>query len=161
MRILSIVLFIALFLSACQSDPASSYQELDLLSYGVPIKIMAPDSVDVKKEDWIAQQGITVSKDEGYEVQIWAGQASTTDLSTLKANKLAEVKSNRLFSKVVQEDSDGFIFENKIDSTTLFYGFYHFVIQGDNEYTFQNGLRGNFTLEQAERMYEAVKPVEK
>jgi len=156
MRILNVVLFLCLLIFACESDPKESYKELNLLSYGVPISIMAPDSAAVKKEDWIAQQGITVSKGDDYEVQIWAGQASTTDLAALKANKLAEIKSNRLFSKIVKEDTNGFLFENKLDSTTQFYGFYHFVIQGDNEYTFQNGLRGNFTLEQAERMYESV-----
>lgn len=161
MRIWSALLLISLFVLGCASDPASNYKELDLLSYGVPIKIMAPDSADVKKEDWIAQQGITVSKGDDYEVQIWAGEAASTDVATLKANKLAEVQSNRWFSKIIKEDSDGFIFENKIDSTTSFYGFYHLVIQGDNEYTFQNGLRGNFTLEQAEQMYDAVKPAKK
>lgn len=161
MRILSLVLFISLLFFACESDPAATYKELNLLSYGVPITIMAPDSAAVKKEDWIAQQGITVSKGEDYEVQIWAGQATTNDLATLKAGKLAEVKSNKIFSKIIKEDNNGFVFESKIDSSTMYYGFYHFVLQGDNEYTFQNGLRGNFTLEQAERMYNAVQPVKK
>ncbi|MFT5385777.1 MAG: hypothetical protein ACI8VT_003309 [Saprospiraceae bacterium] len=157
MRLFSFLLFFCLILTACTNDPISNYQELDLMQYGVPLKIMAPDSADVKKEDWISQQGVTVKKDD-YEVQIWSSQASTPDVATLKANKLAEVKSNRLFSKVIQENSDGFIFENKLDSLTRFYGFYHLVIQGDHEYTFQNGLRGNFTLAQVENMYKAVKP---
>ena len=159
MRLLSVLVSCCLIFSACTNDPADSYKKLDLMSYGVPITIMAPDSADIKKEDWISQQGITIKKGD-YEVQVWASQATTTDRATLKANKLAEVKSNRLFSKIVKEDPDGFIFENKLDSATLFYGFYHLVIQGDHEYTFQNGLRGNFTLEQAENMYEAVRSVE-
>jgi hypothetical protein len=157
MKIFSFLLVSCLILSSCTNDPLSDYKELDLMQYGVPLKIMAPDSADVKKEDWISQQGITIKKGD-YEVQVWSSDASTPDIATLKANKLAEVKSNRLFSKIVQEDSDGFIFENKLDSLTLFYGFYHMIIQGDHEYTFQNGLRGNFTLPQVENMYKAVKP---
>lgn len=159
MRILNAVLFFCLFLLACESDPLSDYKELDLMQYGVPLKIMAPDSAVVKKEDWISQQGVTIKKDD-YEVQVWASEASVPDAATIKANKLAEVKSNQLFSKIIKEDNNGFIFENKLDSTTMYYGFYYLVVQGDNEYSFQNGLRGNFTLDQAERMYEAVQPKE-
>ena len=161
MRILSILLFSFFILSSCNSDPASNYKELDLMAYGVPITIMAPDSADIKKEDWISQQGVTVTKGKDYDLQIWASQATVSDVATLKATKLEDIKSNDLFSKIIKDDPAGFIFENKLDSTTLYYGFCHLVIQGDNEYEFRNGLRGNFTLEQAERMYDSVKSVDK
>lgn len=161
MRVLSFLLLISLMISACTSDPASSLKELDLMSYGIPLKIMAPDSADIKKEDMIVQKGVSIKKGEDYDVQIWASEASSIDVATAKANKLADVKSSRIFSKIIKEDNNGFIFENQIDSTTLYYGFYHIVIQGDNEYVFQNGLRGNFTLEQAERMYNSVKTIPK
>ncbi len=161
MRILSFLLFASLVLSSCNSDPASSYNQLDLMGHGVPLIIMAPDSADIKKEDWITSQSVTIKKGEDYDVQIWISQISSNDLPTLKSKKKTEVEGNRFFSKIVKEDSNGFIFENKLDSATLFYGFCHLVLQGDNEYVFQNGLRGNFTLEQAERMYDAVKPVTK
>lgn len=161
MRILSFIIITCLIFTACTSDPVDSFKELNLLSYGVPITIMAPDSPDVKKEDWITQQGITVTKGEDFDLQIWAGQASSLDVATLKAEKLAEVKTNKLFSQVIKEEPNGFIFENKIDSAILFYGFYHLRIQGDNQYIFQNGLRGNFTKEQAETMYKAVQPIKK
>lgn len=156
MRLLISILLSVLVLSACTSDPATSYQELNLTSYGVPLSIMAPDSATIKKEDWITQQSVSVTQGD-YDVQIWTGEASN-DLATIKANKLAEVKSNKIFSTIVKEEPSGFIFENKPDSSTMYYGFYHFIVQGDYLYTFQNGLRGNFTKEQAERMYEAVKP---
>lgn len=156
MRLLSLLLFICLTLFACQSDPASKYSELDLMSYGVPLKIMAPDSADIKKEDMVVQKGVSIKKGEDYDVQIWASEASSLEVATVKANKLADTKSRPIFSQIIKEDDHGFIFENKIDSNTLYYGFYHIVIQGDNEYIFQNGLRGNFTKEQAEAMYEAV-----
>ncbi len=161
MRLLSFIIITCLIFTACKSDPTAAYTELNLLSYGVPISIMAPDSAIVKKEDWFSQQGITVEKGDDYDLQIWAGVASSPDVSTVKAAKLAEVKSNRLYSKIIKEETDGFIFETKPDSSTLYYGFYHIIIQGDNQYTFQNGLRGNFTLEQAEMMYNSVKPVKK
>ncbi len=155
MRLLTSILLAVLVLSACTPDPTSNYQELNLTSYGIPLSIMAPDSPTIKKEDWITQQSVSVTQGD-YDVQVWTGEASN-DLATIKANKLAEVKSNKIFSSVIKEETDGFIFENKLDSSTLYYGFYHFIVQGDYLYTFQNGLRGNFTKEQAENMYEAVK----
>jgi hypothetical protein len=156
MRLLISVLLGVLVLSACTSDPASEYKELNLTSYGIPLSIMAPDSAKIKKEDWITQQSVSVSQGD-YDVQVWAGERPG-DLATVKANKLAEVKSSDIFSSIIQEDPSGFLFENKLDSSTLYYGFYHFVVQGDYLYTFQNGLRGNFTKDQAERMYAAVQP---
>ena len=160
MRVVLSLLMFSILIWSCKSDPVSEYKELDLLSYGVPLKIMAPDSSDIKKEDWITQQGVTIKKGKDYEVQVWAGTASTTDMVAFKANKLAEVKNKEIFSKIIQEDPDGFIFENQLDSNTLYYGFYYLVLQGDFEYTFQNGLRGDFTQEQAENMYRAVRPKE-
>lgn len=144
------------FMLSCSSDPASEFKELELMEYGIPLKIMAPDSSDVKKEDWGSAKVVNVEKGD-FEVQIWSSQASTTDIATLKANKLSDVKNTRIFSKIIKEEPNGFIFENQPDSSTLYYGFYYLLIQGDYEYSMQNGLRGNFTLEQAERMYEAVK----
>lgn len=154
MRILICMLLGVLVLSACTSDPASDYKALNLTSYGIPLSIMAPDSVKITKEDWVTQQSVNITEGD-FDLQVWAGER-TGDLATIKANKLADVKSNDIFSSIVKEDPAGFIFENKLDSTTLYYGFYHFVVQGDYLYTFQNALRGNFTKEQAERMYSAV-----
>lgn len=157
MRMLTGIILIVLMLSACASDPLSDYKELDLLSYGVPLKVMAPDSAIVKKEDWISQKGVAITKGDDFDILVWKAEATSLDLATLKASKLGDVEANKYFSKIILEEPGGFIFENKLDSNTLFYGFYHLILQGDNEYIIQNGLRGNFTKEQAENMYSAVK----
>ena len=158
-------LFRALFLiglisMACSQevDESANYKPLKLLSYDVPITILAPDSAKVEVMDFKVQKDITVKKGDDYSIQIYAGEASTNDVSKLKQQQLEETKNNQYFSKIIQEDEDGFIYERMIDSTYLNYGFKHFRIKGDREYIFQNALIGRFTLDQAKMMYKCVRP---
>ncbi len=131
------------------------YQELDLLSYGMPITIKAPQEVEINKEDFGVMQGITV-KGEKYDIQIYSGNTNTLDMATLKAEKLNEAKINRYFSKIIEEEEDGFIFEKDIDGEIRI-DFRHIKIIGDKEFTFQKGLVGNFSESEIRNMYEAVK----
>ena len=76
----------------------------------------------------------------------------------MKAGKLVEEQANPYFSKIVKDEPAGFNYETKVDSTTQIFNFRYIQLKGDKEYIFQTGLIGRFTLEQVERMYEAVKP---
>ena len=149
---------IVVFVVACSSEPKSNLKPLDLLEYGIPITIMAPDSAKVRTMDLVVQKDVTVKGDDDYYVQIYASGAETTDVAQVKAEQLAEVKGNRYFSKIVQEDESGFIYETQVDSNNVNYGFRLVRIQGDQEYIFQTGLIGSFTLEKVEEMYQAVQP---
>lgn len=144
---------------ACQRNSTEQdWVENDLLQYGIPIVIMAPDSAEVNSSDLGGLiQDVTIKKGEDYYVQIYASGAETTDIAKVKSGQLSEVKSNRYFSKIVKEDADGFIYETVIDSTLTNYGFRYVRVQGDKEFVFQTGLVGNFSLEQVEKMYEAVR----
>lgn len=147
-----------LFMTACAGEEKVNLKPLDLLKYGVPVTIMAPDSADVKTSDMIVQKDITIKgdADDNYYVQIYAADASTNDVSQLKAEQLALVKDNRYFSKIVKEDAAGFIYENKIDSANIIHGFRFIKIQGNKEFIFQNVSTGMFDLANTEMMYEAV-----
>lgn len=148
------VVFVGLF--ACQNT--TTLKPLNLLQYGIPITIMAPDSAKVVAGSLSFSQDITVkSPADNYDVQIFAYDATTTDLSSVKASHLAEVKSNAYFSKIVEEEEAGFIYATVFDSTATNYGFKYLKIQGDKEYIFQTGLVGNFGLEDVKLMYDAVK----
>lgn len=143
---------------ACNSEPQSTMSELNLLEYGLPITVQAPDSAKVKKVDMGSiMKDVTIKHGEDYSIQIYASQATTNDIAKLKADKLNDIKMNPFFSKIVKEEEAGFIFENKIDSSTINYGFNYAYVQGDMEYIFSTGLIGTFTLEEAESMYDAVK----
>lgn len=144
-------------LSACASEEQVNFQPLDLLNFGIPVTIMAPDSAQINKSDFgPVMKDITVRKGKDYFIQIYASQAATTDIAKLKAQELAEVKGKKYFSKIVKDEPAGFIYETKVDSNYIDYGFRYVQVQGSNEYIFQTGLIGPFTLEAVENMYDAV-----
>jgi len=161
MRLLTIAISLCFFFFTCTDEPTMNLIPLNLLAYGIPLTIMAPDSADIKKEDWGSMQIVTIKKGKDYDLQIQASEAISTDIATVKAQKIIDVKNKRYFSKIIKEDANGFVFETQPDSTTNYYGFRYITIQGDVEYVIQNGLAGNYTLEQAENMYEAIKPKKK
>ncbi len=150
------ILFTGLF--ACQNTSKTNLKSLDLLQHGIPITIMAPDSAKVVAGSLSFSQDITIkSPADNYDVQIFAYDATTTDVSVVKASHLAEAKSNAYFSEIIEEEEAGFIYSTVFDSTATNYGFKYLKIQGDKEYIFQTGLVGTFGLEDVKMMYEAVK----
>ncbi len=147
-----------LLLSACGSDASGSWPELDLTPYNLPLTIQAPDSAKVVNVNLSGvMQDVTVkSPADNYSVQILASQAATNDMTRLKAEQLELVRDNRYFSSIIEENPDGFLFENNIDSTAI-YGFRHIVYQGDREFVFQNGFDSTYGLEDIRAMYAAVR----
>ena len=158
MKKILLLSLIALLLAACQSEPGNSLKETDLLAYGIPVVIMAPDSAAIKADDLGGGliKDVTIRGKDNYNVQVFATQAQTSDLARVKAEQLADVKSIRYFQKVINEEEDGFIYQTAIDSSSISYGFRYIVLQGDLEITFQTGLLGTFSQEEVERMYGAV-----
>jgi hypothetical protein len=150
-----------LLLASCQPSPNSVYQSTSLLEYGIPITVLAPDSISVAKEDWVVQQSISLrNEQEMYFVQIWIREAEHYDVTEALAEKLADVKEDRGFSKIIAEDTDGFIFERTIDSSTVNFDFRHVQVKGDKEYTFQTDLTTRlFSEAQIRSMYDAVRNV--
>ena len=77
-------------------------------------------------------------------------------MTRLKAEQLELVRDNRYFTGIIEENTDGFLFENTIDSTSIF-GFRHIVYQGDRSFIFQNGFDSTYGLEDIRAMYAAVR----
>ncbi len=152
------LLLVGAALLSCGKDAKNKLKSLDLMPQGVPISIMAPDSAEVKVSDLVVQKDVTIQKGEHFYVQIFMSDATAANAKALKAEQLEQVKTMPYFSKIIREDDGGFLYENKIDSTNLSYGFRHVRMQGDKEFIFQTGLIGNFSKEDAEAMYQAVQP---
>ena len=140
---------------SCKS-PASNLQDLDLMSENIPLKIKAPADVSVKKKDMGVFKDITIKNNDDFYIQITAGQVYNNDEKARKLEELESVKDLVSFSRIVQEDQSGFIFEKK-KGDNLTYDFRRVKIQGDQEYLFQTGLIGSFSLEEVELMFDAVK----
>lgn len=153
-----IVLFLfSLLLGNCKNDPTSDLVELDLMSTGVPIKILAPEDSKVVVDDLGFMKDITIKKDDAFFIQILAGDALTNDRSKIIADQKQTVEEGPFFSQILIEDEAGFIFEKKIDETKINHDFRLVKIQGNQEYIFQTGLIGTFSLEDVKKMYAAVK----
>lgn len=155
-RIILLLLIFSVF--ACQHDATSDWVEHDLLENGIPVTIMGPDSISVKVTDALGVlQDITVnSPDDNYHLQIYASQAETDDIALIKADLISDVRNNPFFTKVVEEDESGFVYEMVIDSTN-YYSFRHVHVQGDQEFIFQTGIANTFQMAEAMRLREAVR----
>jgi len=146
-------------LPACGPDGHPlGWQPLDLMSEGVPVTVLAPIGTKVKPGglESILLKDLTLDGGEGYHIQLFYSPATSNDIAKLKNELLQSVKRNRYFQRIVKEDVAGFIYESRID-TLPSYGFRFVKIQGDLELNFQSGFNQIFTLEEVERMYEAVK----
>ena len=148
---------LALFLVACNSGSSGNdFPDLDLLSYGVPLKIKAPEGVKVTVDDMGIVQDITVKNDGNYNLQIIAGTAYLNNKAEVVNKQKADAIASPTFSKIIEEDENGFIFEKKYSEERISYDFRYVRMQGDKEYIFQTGLLGQFTLEEVKKMYTAI-----
>jgi hypothetical protein len=155
--ILPFCLLLLLAFAACRQEEGSQLKKTDLLRHGLPVTILAPDSAEIKAQDLAGiYLDITVKGSGNYSLQILASQAETSDIAKIKAGQLAEVKGNRYFKRIVREEEDGFLYETAVDEGYINYGFRYIALQGEQEIVFQPSLTGQFSLEEAERMYEAV-----
>ncbi|MCB0632544.1 MAG: hypothetical protein R2824_11365 [Saprospiraceae bacterium] len=158
MKNLSYFLFAGLLFYACQSEPLQDWEKKELLACcQLPISVLAPDSAVIKSSNLGLFKDITIQAGDDYNVQIYASEATTNDIAKIKSEQLKQVKELHYFSRLIEEDENGFLFENVIDSTNVNYSFRYVAVSGDMEYVFQPGLIGLFTEDEARRMYEAVK----
>lgn len=157
MRYLLLFCF-GLFIVGCAGEPAQEWPELDLMRYNIPLVIHAPDSAKVvaKNLSGIMQDVTVKSLADKFSLQILASDALTNDMARLKSEQLELVRDNRYFSSIVREEPNGFVFQNRID-TTAYYGFRYIVYQGDREFVFQNSFNATQSLAEIEAMYKAVK----
>ncbi len=153
-----VILALVLAIVSCKpSVTQNNFPDLDLLQYGVPIKIKAPEGSVVQLDDMGIVQDITVRNGEEFYLQIIAGENYESDISKVVEKQKSDAVSTRTFSKIIEEDDRGFIFEKKYSEERISYDFRYVRVQGDKEYIFQTGLLGQFTLEQVKKMYEAIK----
>ena len=151
---LSLSLLFLLLFSCKNTTPDSKYNEFDLLSYGVPIEVHAPEGAKVSVDDLGIVKDITIVKDN-YNIQILEGD-NYNELEKVVQKQKTDAINSGMFSKIIEEDEQGFIFEKKYAEDRLSYDFRYVRIQGDKEYVFQTGLMGQFTLEEVKEMYKAV-----
>ncbi len=152
---------IAICFIACQTDKAPELKPLNLLSYGVPLTIMAPDSSDVKKDSGFGLiEEVTVTGPGNYGLLIQSSDAGNSGAKDIKEEQLSSVKAkNRNFSRIIEEDETGFLYELKFDSTNVNFQFFKAKVEGSKEYWFTTPYTGRYTEAEAKRVYDSLSEV--
>lgn len=158
MRIFVCLLMVAL-LSACGSQDSSNNAleglvDLNLLEYGVPITIQAPEGAKVEKGTIGNFDDVTV-KSGDYNLQLFVYDAASLNLQKMVDEEKVTVRGEQYFASFIEESPKGFIYETKIDSLTS-YDFRYLHIQADRLYKFQAGLLGNYSQADIEQLLAAV-----
>lgn len=156
-----LLLLLAFLIFACQPEGTDGWSQRNLMRYNIPLVIETPDSAKINTSEvsGIVRDVTIEDEEQNYAVQIFSGQAFTSDLARLKSSQLELVRENPYFERIVEEEPAGFIFETRIDSVSN-YGFRYVVYQGDLEIVIQNGMGRIFDEASVRRMYEGVKQEE-
>lgn len=140
-----------IFLVAC-TPSEQSFAYKDLLSYGIPIEIQAPDSVKITSSDVGALKDVSLSAPDGYKIQIFSSPAYKNKATALEEYK-SEIKNHGQFKEMVREEPNGFLYAFQLDSTTVNYGFRYIAVKGGKEIVIQQGMLGIYTRDEAEQLF--------
>jgi len=154
---LTIISIPILFLFSCKDgSKSSSPNSLDLMKYGVPYSINAPDDVSITKVGSGKLEDISIRNKSGYDVQLFMGDAFSSNLEKLKSIKKEEITSNPTFKKIIEEFENGFIYEKISDIGNRNYDFVVIIVQGNKEINFQAGNSKEFTEDEVKSMVKSI-----
>ena len=103
----------------------SKYEPLDLMSHGMPIKIMAPANTSIKSDDLGILKELTIidTLNSGYNIQIYSSKTDVLDRAKLLDQVKSEIEATEFFSKMIEETENGFIYEKKVTEDYINYDF--------------------------------------
>lgn len=148
------ILFSLMIIIGCGSKSAK-YPSTDLLKHGFSISVKAPADAKIASDDLGVMKELTIQSGEEYNIQILKSNSNTSVVADALNGQMKMVKSDRYFTKVIEEHDNGFIFEKDIDGNVN-YDFRYIKLIGDQEYIYQTGMMGTFTEEAVRTMYESV-----
>ncbi len=154
-KYLFLILLGSILFINCKSDKSASYPSKDLLKHGFAISVKAPESAEIKSDDFGIMQELTISSGNEYNVQILKSVSNTSNMEEALKGQMNLVKADRYFSKVIEEYENGFIFEKKIDEN-INYDFRYVKLIGQDEYIYQTGMIGTYTEKSVREMYNSV-----
>lgn len=154
-KFLLYIFIIFTYIVGCQSN-AKPKNGTDLMKYGIPYTIVAPDDVTLTKIGSGTLSDVNIKNNRGYDVQVYMSDAYTADLAKLKQMKKDQVIEHPQFSKIVEEFDNGFLYEKQADDGNRSFDFMIIKVQGDKEINFQAGNSKPFTETDAKSMIQSV-----
>lgn len=134
------------------SNNEQSLPYKDLFSYGLPIEIQAPDSVQVSVTDRGTHKDVTLKGENSYSIQIFSSPAYQNITNTVKEYK-SDISNHPQFKEIVREEPHGFLYAFQLDSTLTNYGFRYINIKAGKEIVIQQGMLGLYSREEAETLF--------
>lgn len=150
-----IAIFIGAILAIGCGSKTANYPSTDLLKHGFSISVKAPADAKIASDDLGVMKELTIQSGVEYNVQILKSNSNTNIVKDAVNGQMRMVKSDRYFTKVIEEYDNGFIFEKDIDGN-INYDFRYIKLIGDQEYIYQTGMIGTYTEEAVRTMYDSV-----
>lgn len=150
-----IVIFFSLMVLIGCGSKSANLPSTDLLKHGFSISVKAPADAKIASDDLGVMKELTIKKGDEYNVQILKSNSNTTVVADAVNGQMKMVKSDKYFTKVIEEYDNGFIFEKDIDGN-INYDFRFIKLIGDQEYIYQTGMMGTFTEAAVRKMYDSV-----
>jgi len=159
-RIIHAVLFALPLLMLQCSKPAGSPAKgaTSLLAQGIPLQVRMPQGASIQRRTAGNITEVTIKgKDEDawFEMTVQNLPAESDDLAWNKHLQLEDVKANIFFTRIMEEDENGFIYE-QVPQDKATYHFRYVVVQGLQLYVFSSALGSNLSLEKARELMVAV-----
>ena len=151
----SLSILIILLLGSCESK-RNTPKGQDLLKYGIPYTIDAPEQVTITKSQTGRLAAVNIKDGHGYDVQVYMSDANTNNLTKIKQDKKDAITAHPAFNKIIEEYDQGFIYERKDIEGDLSFDFELIVIQGDKESNFQAGNSKLFTEAEVKIMVKSI-----
>ena len=156
--IFTIITAIFLLLQSCkETHDGKKDGKTDLLKYGVPYSIAAPEDVKITKIGQGDLTDVSVKNNKGYDLQIFMGSAQSSDINKIKENKRIIFTSNPFFSKIIEEYEDGYLFEKTNQEGDKSYDFIIIKVIGTNEINFQSGNSREFNEKEVKDIVKSIR----
>lgn len=153
----------ACYVFSCDSQNSTNHElslsPVNLAKYGIPAVIQAPKDANITEDPQAREKALVISSPQfNVRVDMYAPDSAETANNWL-SNKIANEKLESDFSKLIIEDSLGFVLERKDEDLGVSYHF-RYIIQKENALIiFSEGIpqKNSFDLPSIMEMYKAVK----
>lgn len=146
----------ALCLACGPDSETADWQEHDLSTYGLPLRVLAPDSVEIRATEMsTVVRDIILTDGAGYELQIFTSPALTDQAVEVRNNQQQLIAENPYFQRFLEVEDNRFLYELNIDGKVSF-GFRQIYLIDQLEVIVQNGLGSLLNLDEAKQMIQNV-----
>ena len=129
-----------------------------LLSYGIPLYVNIPKDAHINRR---IVGNITEVIIKGKEEKSWFElivqnlPSESDDLAWNKYLQIEDVRNNVFFTRILEENENGFIYE-LVPKDKPTYHFRYVIVQGSQLYVISSALGSELTIEQVRELYQSV-----